>query len=99
MPNTLASQLKSNIGEVSNAAEQQVGNSSRTVSAFLTALNGFAVYDVLVVDNGGNLHAFLIDPANGKVLYHAIQMKMTPGVITTAGTNMTSAIMGGDRPK
>jgi hypothetical protein len=53
----------------------------------------------LVVDNGGNLHAFLIDPANGKVLYHAIQMKMTPGVITTAGTNMTSAIMGGDRPK
>jgi hypothetical protein len=95
MANTLVSQLKSNIGEVSNAAEQQVGNSSRTVSAFLTPFNGFAVYDVLVVDNGGNLHGFLIDPANRKILYHTIQT--TPGVIITVGKKMTNAIMGGDR--
>jgi hypothetical protein len=69
MANTLASQLNTNIGQISNTAEQQVGgNNSRTVSAYLTALNGFAVYDVLVVDNGGNLHEFLIDPGNAKVV-------------------------------
>ena len=68
MPNTLASQLKTNIGKISDTAEQQVGNSSRTLSASLTALNGFAVYDVLVAGNGGNLHEFLLDPGNGKVV-------------------------------
>jgi hypothetical protein len=52
MANTLASQLKTNIGKISDTAEQQVGNSSRTLSASLTALNGCAVYDVLVADNG-----------------------------------------------
>jgi uncharacterized membrane protein YkoI len=66
--NTLASQLKTTIGKISDNAEQQVGNSSRTVSAYLTALNGFAVYDILVADNGGNLHEFLMDPGNGKVV-------------------------------
>ena len=75
MPNTLASQLKTNIGKISDTAEQQVGNSSRTLSASLTALNGSAVYDVLVADNGGNLHQFLINSVNGKVvLYRTNQM-------------------------
>ena len=75
MANTLASQLKSSIGEVSNTVEQQVGNNSRTVSAYLTGINGFAVYDISVLDNNGNLHEYLIDPANGKVIaYNIIQL-------------------------
>jgi len=78
MANTLASQLNTNIGQISNTVEQQVGNNSRTVSAYLTALNGFAVYDALLVDNGGNLHEFLINPVNGKIaLYLTTQALMS----------------------
>ena len=75
MINTLASQLKSSIGKVSNTVEDQVGNNSRTVSAYLRGINGFGVYDISVLDNNGNLHEFLIDPANGKVIaYNIIQL-------------------------
>ena len=68
MANTLASQLKSSIGKVSNTVEQQVGNNSTTLSAYLRGINGFGVYDISVLDNNGNLHEYLIDPANGKVI-------------------------------
>jgi uncharacterized membrane protein YkoI len=75
MANTLASQLKSSIGKVSNTVEQQVGNNSRTVSAYLTSINGLAVYHISVLDNNGNSHEYLIDPANGKVIaYNIIQL-------------------------
>ena len=105
----LASQLKTSIGKASDIAEQQVGNSSRTVSAYLTALNGFAVYDASVIDKGGNLHGFLIDPANGKVvaqyglgsgvLGQMTPIQMKPEVNAIAGTNMTNATMGGNMTK
>ena len=82
MINTLASQLKSSIGKVSNTVEDQVGNNSRTVSAYLRGINGFGVYDISVLDNNGNLHEFLIDPANGKVIS---QFRLGPTVLGGPG--------------
>jgi uncharacterized membrane protein YkoI len=87
--NTLASQLKTTIGKISDNAEQQVGNSSRTVSAYLTALNGFAVYDILVADNGGNLHEFLMDPGNGKVV---AQYGLGPGGLGGLSSQLKTTI-------
>ena len=80
--NTLASQLKSTISEVSDTVEQQVGNNSRTVSAYLTGINGFAVYDISVLDNNGNLREYLINPADGKIIS---QFRLGPTGLGGAG--------------
>jgi uncharacterized membrane protein YkoI len=80
--NTLASQLKSTIGKASDTVEQQVGNNSRAVSAFLRGINGFAVYDISVLDNNGNLREYLIDPGNGKVIS---QFRLGPAGLGGAG--------------
>ncbi len=86
----LASQLKSTIGEVSDTVEQQVGNNSRTVSAFLSGINGLPVYYISVLDNNGNSHEYLIDPADGKVIaYNIIQLSPESNVMHgSSGSNV-----------
>ena len=57
------------------SAEKQVGNSSQTVAAILTAPNGYLVYEVYIIsDPDANMEKVIVHPGTGQVLAQTTEL-------------------------
>jgi hypothetical protein len=65
---TIISQIKIGMGNVTAMAEKTIGPNSHAVLAILEIERGSLVYTILVTDSGFNFHRVQINPVNGKVL-------------------------------
>jgi uncharacterized membrane protein YkoI len=49
-------------------AEDNIGNNSTTIAAFIHPEKGFVVYNIFTVDSNNDVHKVIIDPGDGSVL-------------------------------
>jgi hypothetical protein len=49
-------------------AEDNIGNNSTTIAAFIHPEKGFVVYNIFTVDSNNDVHKIIIDPGDGSVL-------------------------------
>lgn len=49
-------------------AEDNIGNNSTTIAAFIHPEKGFVVYNIFTVDSNNDIHKVIIDPGDGSVL-------------------------------
>ena len=68
MINSITSQIKVSLIDAASTAQTQVGNNSHVVAAHLDIVNGYLTYTVIATDPDANIHKFVIDAGNGKVL-------------------------------
>jgi uncharacterized membrane protein YkoI len=67
--NSSLSQIKISLSQAATIAEQEIGNNSNAVEAYLCNANGYLIYMVwLRNSNTGNTTDVLVDPANGNTL-------------------------------
>jgi hypothetical protein len=66
--NSIASQIKVSLSDAASIVQNQAGNKSNVVAAHLEVANGYLTYTVIAVDPDANIHKFVIDAGNGKVL-------------------------------
>jgi uncharacterized membrane protein YkoI len=67
--NSSLSQIKISLSQAATMAEQEIGNNSHAVEAYLCNANGYLIYMIwLRNSNTGNTTDVLVDPANGKTL-------------------------------
>jgi hypothetical protein len=66
--NSIASQIKVSLSDASAIVQNQMGNNSNVVAAHLDIVNGYLTYTVVAVDPEANIHKFVVDAGNGKVL-------------------------------
>jgi uncharacterized membrane protein YkoI len=64
----IGSNINVSLSDASTAAETSIGNDSHAVSAELGEMNGFLVYNVMVIDPSMNFSKVVLDPGNGEVL-------------------------------
>jgi len=68
MINSITSQIKVSLSDAVSTVQKQVGNNSKVVAAHLDVVNGYLSYTVIASDPDANIHKFVIDAGNGKVL-------------------------------
>jgi peptidase YpeB-like protein len=68
MINSITSQINVSLSDAASIAQKQVGNNSHVVAAHLDIVNGYLTYTVIATDPDANIHKFVIDAGNGKVL-------------------------------
>ncbi len=68
MINSITSQIKVSLSDAVSTVQNQVGNNSNVVAAHLDVVNGYLTYTVIASDPDANIHKFVIDAGNGKVL-------------------------------
>jgi hypothetical protein len=93
--NSIASQIKVSLSDAAAIVQNQAGNKSNVVVAHLDVANGYLTYTVIAVDHDANIHKFVIDAGNGKVLSSSklsLQNMMMFGGIM--GHNMMGSMMG-----
>jgi hypothetical protein len=56
------------LNDAITTAENNIGNNSTTIAAFIHPEKGFVVYDIFTVDSNNDLHKVIIDPGDGSVL-------------------------------
>jgi len=67
--NSSLSQIKISLSQAATMAEQEIGNNSHAVEAYLCNANGYLIYMVwLRNSNNGSTTDVLVDPVNGKTL-------------------------------
>ena len=67
--NSSLSQIKISLSQAASIAEQEIGNNSHAVEAYLCNANGYLIYMIwLRNSNTGNTTDVLVDPANGNTL-------------------------------
>jgi len=67
--NSSLSQIKIILSQAATMAEQEIGNNSHAIEAYLCNANGYLIYMVwLRNSNNGSTTDVLVDPANGKTL-------------------------------
>ena len=67
--NSSLSQIKISLSQAATMAEQEIGNNSHAVEAYLCNANGYLIYMVwLRNSNNGSTTDILVDPVNGKTL-------------------------------
>jgi uncharacterized membrane protein YkoI len=93
--NSSLSQIKISLSQAATMAEQEIGNNSHAVEAYLCNTNGYLIYMIwLRNSNTGNTTDVLVDPANGKTLLknsnlfppitqqqQQLSMNMMPGML------------------
>ena len=93
--NSIASQIKVSLSDAASIVQNQAGNNSNVVAAHLDVANGYLTYTVIAVDPDANIHKFVIDAGNGKVLssskFSWQNMMMFSGMM---GHNMMGNMMG-----
>jgi len=97
------SQVNVSLVDAAMSAEKQVGNSSQTVAAILTAPNGYLVYEVYTIsDPDANMEKVIVHPGTGQVLAHTTELggpvNMIPGGIGMMPSGSDIGIMGGPYP-
>jgi hypothetical protein len=93
--NSIASQIKVSLSDAAAIVQNQAGNKSNVVAAHLDVANGYLTYTVIAVDHDANIHKFVIDAGNGKVLSSSklsLQNMMMFGEMM--GHNMMGSMMG-----
>jgi len=56
------------LNDAITTAEDNIGNNSTTIAAFIHPEKGFVVYDIFTVDSNNDVHKVIIDPGDGSVL-------------------------------
>jgi hypothetical protein len=56
------------LGDAIATAEDNIGNNSTTIAAFIHPEKGFVVYNIFTVDSNNDIHKVIIDPGDGSVL-------------------------------
>jgi hypothetical protein len=93
--NSIASQIKISLSDAAAIVQNQAGNNSNVVAAHLDVANGYLTYTVVAVDPDANIHKFVVDAGNGKVLSSSelsLQNMMLFGGMM--GYNMMGSMMG-----
>jgi uncharacterized membrane protein YkoI len=95
----ISSVIKVPLIEAVSTAQKLIGSNSSATSANLRPLIGYLVYDVHVRNNSNNTsYAVIIDPGNGKVLYHqALTPFSSAGHPFMFGKGGAGAFYGGHR--
>jgi hypothetical protein len=66
--NNTISQIKISLSQAATTAEQEIGNKSHAIEAYLCDANGYLVYMIWLRSQNSDTTDVIIDPANGKVL-------------------------------
>lgn len=66
--NNTISQIKISLSQAATTAEQEIGNNSHAIEAYLCDANGYLVYMIWLRGQNADTTDVIIDPANGKVL-------------------------------
>jgi uncharacterized membrane protein YkoI len=82
----LSSKVKTTLSDAIGIAQKTVGPNSSASLGVLRPLNGYLVYDIHVKNNADNtIHAVIVDPGNGKVLYNQSVTSLLRGGIGHLG--------------
>ncbi len=65
----LRSEIQVPMAEAINTAQNTAGGNSSVVSAILSPLKGFLVYNIGVMGANNTLYKVIVDPGNGEVLF------------------------------
>jgi uncharacterized membrane protein YkoI len=65
----LRSEIQVSMAEAIATAQNTTGGNSSVVSAFLSSLKGFLVYNIGVMGANNTLYKVIVDPGNGEVLF------------------------------
>jgi hypothetical protein len=66
--NDTISQIKISLSQAATTAEQEIGNNSHAIEAYLCDANGYLVYMIWLMGQNAHTTDVIVDPANGKVL-------------------------------
>ena len=56
------------LNDAITTAEDNIGNNSTTIAAFIHPEKGFVVYNIFTVDSNNDVHKVIVDPGDGSVL-------------------------------
>jgi uncharacterized membrane protein YkoI len=65
----LRSEIQVPMAEAITTAQNTAGGNSSVVSAFLSPMKGFLVYNIGVMGANNTLYKLIVDPGNGEVLF------------------------------
>ena len=66
--NAFKASIHVSLDDAITTAEDNIGNNSTTMAAFIHPENGFVVYNIFTVDSNNAVHRVIIDPGDGSVL-------------------------------
>jgi hypothetical protein len=68
LTDALKTYIHVSLNDAITTAEDNIGNNSTTIAAFIHPEKGFVVYDIFTVDSNNDVHKVIIDPGDGSVL-------------------------------
>jgi Peptidase propeptide and YPEB domain len=66
--NNSLSHITISLGQATTIAEEEIGNNSRSIEAYLCDANGYLVYMIWVRSPNTDTTDVIVDPSNGKIL-------------------------------